>query len=341
MPEVGVEAAYRDQAIVTKQTESGLGLSSSSQPGIMAEMLDELRLQRGQRVLEIGAGTGYNAALLERVVGPDGRVTTIDIDPDTATRARKALRDTGVKVITADGREGYVSGAPYDRIIVTASATEVPRAWHEQLAPGGLLEVPLRVRKSAGLHLIPILRREDGALRSVSMVCGGFMPIRESPEDRSPYDPTLILDLAEGGRSTKLLVVSSALLRGVTLPVARRLTRAVCSEPDSRPLGMRARAKSLALYLTLRGPPRRLLATFDGREFRGGLAGRGARSVALLAGWPTTSRILASGGDEAAEELESLVREWDERGRPGEEDVELSVRFANGTSSIRTRIRGR
>lgn len=341
VPEVDLEAAYRDQAVVTKQTESGLGLSSSSQPGIMAEMLDELGVEPGQRVLEIGAGTGYNAALLRHIVGPTGRVTTVDIDPDTAARARKALRGTGVRVVLGDGREGYRAGAPYDRIVVTASASQVPRAWREQLAPNGLLEVPLRVRNSAGLHLIPTLRRDGDRLRSVSVICGGFMPIRESPDDRAPYDPLLFAEWADGDSKNRLVGMSGALLRGASSRAARRLIRAICSEPVSRPLGMRARAKSIALYLTLRGPARRLVGAYDGREFMGGLADRQGASVALLPGWPTTSRILAFGGEDAADELEELVREWDELGRPGEKDVELSVNFKNGMSSIRTRWRGR
>ena len=66
--------------------------SSSSQPTIMALMLDALRLEPGMRVLEIGAGTGYNAALLERIVGPEGRVVSVDVDPATAAEARKRLR---------------------------------------------------------------------------------------------------------------------------------------------------------------------------------------------------------------------------------------------------------
>jgi protein-L-isoaspartate(D-aspartate) O-methyltransferase len=142
VPEASMEDAYEDKAILTKQTPTGLGLSSSSQPGIMAEMLGELRLEPGQRVLEIGAGTGYNAALLQHIVGASGQVTTIDIDPETARRARRALKGSGVKVVTGDGREGHARGSPYDRIIVTASATEIPRSWLEQLVPGGLVEVP-------------------------------------------------------------------------------------------------------------------------------------------------------------------------------------------------------
>jgi protein-L-isoaspartate(D-aspartate) O-methyltransferase len=337
----GLEAVYRDEAILTKMTEAGQGLSSSSQPGIMAEMLDELRLERGQRVLEIGAGTGYNAALLAHVVGEEGRVVSVELDPDTARSARRALRDTRVKVVTGDGREGHAAGASYDRIIVTASADEVPRAWLDQLAVGGLLEVPLRLRRSAGLQLIPTFRRENGRLRSASVICGGFMPLRAAPQDRSPYWPMLNVTRSSGPDTTTLISLGGELLRSLSPRAARRLTAAICSPPASRRLRIRAQAKSLSVYLTLCGPARRLVGAFDGREFLGGLVGRGASGIALLSGWPTTSRMLVYGEPGAADELESLVGEWDELGRPGESELDLSVHFRDGGSTIRTRWRGR
>jgi protein-L-isoaspartate(D-aspartate) O-methyltransferase len=345
----GLEAVYRDDAIVTKKTEAGHGLSSSSQPGIMAEMLDHLRLEQGQRVLEIGAGTGYNAAILARAVGDEGRVVTVELDPDTARAARRALRETRVKVVTGDGRDGYPAGAPYDRIIVTASASEVPRAWLDQLARGGLVEVPLRLRPSAGLQLIPTLRRENGTLRSVSVVCGGFMPLRTSPEDREPYWPMLKVELSAGDSGSTLFVLGGESLRALSPRSARRLAAAVCSTPSIRRLGMRAQAKSLAVYLTLRGPTRRIVGAFDGGlssknggpQYLGGIVGPRSSGAALLLGWPTTSRMLVYGDPDPADELAALVQEWDANGRPGEADFSVSVHFRNGRSTVRTRWRGR
>ena len=338
VPEVSVEDAYRDIAIVTKQTEGGLGLSSSSQPGIMAEMLGELRLEPGQRVLEIGAGTGYNAALLARIVGERGRVVTVDIDPETATRARRALKGTRVQVVTADGRQGHAAGAPYDRIIVTASADEIPREWLEQLAPGGLLQMPLRVGGSGGLQLIPTLRREGERLRSVSVIAGGFMPLRSAPADLDAFGSFVDVRWTGGGRTTWMLTIGGAPVREAA---ARRLVGVACSRPRSRRLRVRASAKGLGVYLALRGPAARLVGVLEGNSYLGGIATADGSSLALLTGWPSTSRMLVYGGDEAANELERLVGDWVDRGRPDAGEVDLTVSFRNGRSTIRTRWRGR
>jgi len=336
----GLEAVYRDEAIVTKQTEAGQGLSSSSQPAIMAEMLDELRLEPGQRVLEIGAGTGYNAALLAHVVGDRGRVVSVELDPDTASGARRALQGTGVEVVHGDGRDGHVAGAPYDRVVATASADAIPRAWLEQLAPGGLLEVPLRLRASSGLQLIPTLRRDNGRFRSVSVIVGGFMPLRSSPEDREPYWPMLNVSLSAGADRTMLFSLSDESLRGLSDGALRKLLRAISSVPTTRRLGVRADTKSLALYVTVCGPARRIVGAFDGRSYCGGLVGRRHSGVALLDRWPSTTRMLVYGDGEAADELTGLVEEWSARGRPTESDLELAVRFDGDRSRLRTSWRG-
>jgi protein-L-isoaspartate(D-aspartate) O-methyltransferase len=341
VPEVSLEEVYEDRAILAKRTGAGHGLSSSSQPGIMAEMLNQLELEPGQRVLEIGAGTGYNAALLESIVGPKGRVFTVDIDPEMASRARAALKTTRTKVVTGDGRDGYGPGSPYDRIIVTASHDSIPHAWLEQLHPGGLLEVPLRMRGSDSLQLIPTLRREGDRLRSVSIVVGGFMPIRAAADDLSPYWPALNVTRADGAEVRQLFSLYGQAVRSLSRVAARRLVATACSEPRIRRVSGRSSLDSFAVFLVVTAPTPHLVGAMDEHRFYAGLISRDGTSLAMLESWRSISRILVFGSDKAADELEALIDRWKELGRPGVSDVGMSVSFRNGHSTIRTRWRGR
>ena len=119
--------------------------SSCSKPSIVADMLDALDVRPGHSVLEIGTGTGWNAALLCRRVGPQGQVVSIEVDPVIADDARTALAVAGYSplVITGDGAEGYPDQAPYDRVLATAAVREtIPPAWLAQTRPGGLIVTP-------------------------------------------------------------------------------------------------------------------------------------------------------------------------------------------------------
>lgn len=178
VPGVRVEAAYAQDGVVTHPGGDGRPQSMASAPSVVAQMLEQLDVQPGHRVLEIGAGTGYNAALLAYLVGPGGCVSTIDIDQDVVDGARAALTAAGfdaVKVACGDGEYGHREDAPYDRIIVTAGAWDVPPAWTDQLAPGGRIVVPLRIR---GLTRSVALERQNGVLASRSLQYCGFIPMR-------------------------------------------------------------------------------------------------------------------------------------------------------------------
>ncbi|MFD9793619.1 methyltransferase domain-containing protein [Streptomyces sp. NPDC059070] len=122
----------------------GAFTSSISSITVTVEALRVLAPQPGERVLEIGTGTGYSAALLARRTGP-GTVTSIEISADLADAARRRLdrAGAGVRVIAGDGEAGHSEGGPYQRIIATASVRRIPPAWIAQLAPGGTLVVPL------------------------------------------------------------------------------------------------------------------------------------------------------------------------------------------------------
>lgn len=119
--------------------------SSSSQPSVMASMLESLRLEPGMSVLEIGTGTGWNAALIASVVGAEN-VTTVEIDPVIGDRARLALDRAGFEKVTTiigDGTGSRPGNGPYDRTIATAGAFTVPVEWVRQTVPGCRIVVPM------------------------------------------------------------------------------------------------------------------------------------------------------------------------------------------------------
>ncbi|MDT0542195.1 MULTISPECIES: methyltransferase domain-containing protein [Streptomyces] len=186
--------AYSDEALVT-QVEDRPGAavartpsSSASMPSVVATMLQALDVHDGQRVLEIGAGTGYNAALLSARLGSE-QVTTVEVDPALADRARAALESAGHRpaVITADGTDGWPPGAPYDRTIATCAVHDVPRAWIEQTAPGGLIVLPWGTALRNGVLLrLTVEDRPDGPVASGPVVGdSAFMWLRAQEPDRN------------------------------------------------------------------------------------------------------------------------------------------------------------
>ncbi|GAA1930981.1 hypothetical protein GCM10009716_42860 [Streptomyces sodiiphilus] len=184
VPDARLEEAYGNAPVNTKLDADGTAISCASQPAIVALMLEQLDVRPGHKVLELGAGTGYNAGLLGHLVGGEGHVTTIDVDDDIVDGARAGLAAAGidnVTVLLGDGALGHADNAPYDRIVATVGAHGLPHAWLDQLAPDGRLLTPLRLRGSVSRSIA--FERQDGAWRSVSSEMNTFMPLRRGIAD--------------------------------------------------------------------------------------------------------------------------------------------------------------
>jgi protein-L-isoaspartate(D-aspartate) O-methyltransferase len=155
MPAEQAPAAYEDRALPIGEWET------ISQPYIVALMSEAAGVDPGDRVLEIGTGLGYQAAVLAAL---GARVHTIERNAKLAEQARRTLSALGygdaVEAITGDGTDGYAAAAPYDAILVTAGAPRVPRALVDQLADGGRLVIPIGSRTMQQLHLL-IKRGEE------------------------------------------------------------------------------------------------------------------------------------------------------------------------------------
>ncbi|WP_434593625.1 methyltransferase, FxLD system [Streptomyces sp. A5-4] len=185
LPGVDLPAAYAPKPVVTKRADDGTAVSSASSPTIVATMLEQLEAAPGQRVLEIGAATGINAALLTELVGPAGEVVTIELDDDLADGARAHLADAGydkVTVVCGDGALGDPHGTTFDRIIVTAGAWDISAAWWQQLAVGGRIVVPLRLHGSGLTRSLAFDRTDDARMLSTNAAVCGFVPMRGASE---------------------------------------------------------------------------------------------------------------------------------------------------------------
>ncbi|WP_052422759.1 methyltransferase domain-containing protein [Nonomuraea candida] len=334
VPEVCPEDAYRDEPIVTKRDAGGTPISSSSQPAIMATMLGQLGVEPGHRVLEIGAGTGYNAALLARLAGPGGQVVSVDIDADTARQARAhldAAGAAGVEVLCRDGAGGCAERAPYDRLIATVGVWDLSPAWLAQLRPDGRLVVPLDLR---GVQVSVSMERshdpgEEAGGRpgerpggehwvSRSVAPCGFMRMRGPLAGTEVVtvvrrDPEVVLALPEPREVGDVLSALAAVPTEITVKAEEQASPFVA--------GM-----GVALWLALH-EPHWCAVTGDlggGPGYVPGLVE--ADGIALLGmEGALVARGHGAGGARLAARLAAHVRAWDTAGRPQAGDLRIDA----------------
>lgn len=186
-PGVWWQAAYRDAPITTQwddgsYTGPGKGKipsSSNSMPTMVFAMLDALSVEDGNRVLEIGTGTGWNAALLCHRVGPEN-VVTIEVDEACAKDARERLDSVGFAplAVIGDGTQGWPQKAPYDRVIATCSVGSVPHSWVQQTKPGGVIVAPWGPTYG-GEGVVRLVVGDDGTASGRFVGSSAFMRMRD------------------------------------------------------------------------------------------------------------------------------------------------------------------
>jgi protein-L-isoaspartate(D-aspartate) O-methyltransferase len=350
LPELTASEAYQDEAFVIKTDADGTPLSSSSQPAIMAIMLEQLGVAPAQRVLEIGSGTGYNAALMSYLVGERGSVVTVDIDADLVARARDNLAAAGypgVIVLRGDGGYGVPGYAPYDRVIVTAGAWDLAPDWLAQLGPGGRIVLPLSLR---GIQLCTALERADGYWRSRSACRCGFIRMAgsfASPEPFVPVGPQPGLHVqADDGAGPLDAEALYAALNGPVADVPAGVRVGDLAELGDADLWVTIEESGLVrLTITGAGPlrdgvmpllPFGALAGSAGArdlDWSGdfGVAGLiPARPPSPLgqnryAGFGVVVRGFGPRGEQLAQRLAAQVLAWQERGRPRASDLGVAA----------------
>jgi protein-L-isoaspartate(D-aspartate) O-methyltransferase len=343
VPDVPAQDVYADRSIAIK-LQDGIPISSSSQPAIMAEMIEMLALRGGERVLEIGAGTGYNAAVLAELVGASGSVVTIDVDDELVRAARRHLDDAGypqVRTVCADGVHGDASAAPFDRIIATVGVEAIPGAWIAQLREGGRLVAPLTIRCQQ--KVIAFARTARG-LVSDAIVDAGFIMLRGD----AAYAESIALALDDPGTTLRVRTAYAQ-----TIDV-HALTRALHGKPRDTPPVRRMTIDDVwsgfALWLGLNDPAfGRLTAHGPGAE-SGPVPNLAVGSGALY-GLASTLGIAGDGelvvfaprgmndvvvrrfGEDrgAVARVQRAIAGWDDAGRPGNGSLHVTVDPAGTT----------
>ncbi|MBP2366650.1 methyltransferase domain-containing protein [Pseudonocardia parietis] len=321
--------AYADEAVPIK-SDGGVTVSSVSQPSMVAIMLEQLDAAPGHRVLEIGAGAGWNAGLLAHVVGPDGAVTTVDIDDDLVAGARANLAAAGVdgvETVIADGAGGHPGSAPYDRIELTVGSTGVRPEWVAQLVPGGRLVLPLTVRGSQ--LSVAFALTGPGRLSSTSVRSCAFVRLRGAGAD-----PGADAVLPGCGWT-----VQSA-GPGAGPAGLRTLERAVREPGEDRPSPAPGSVSDLwdglGLWCALADPavvrlfgpsgPGLAAALFPLAGARAGLGLTGHDGCAVLLAEPAaTIRSFGPGAGAAADRLGALIEDWVAAGRPHAADLRIDA----------------
>lgn len=337
VPGVPAEDVYTDRSIAIK-LQDGIPISSSSQPAIMAEMIEMLDLRGGERVLEIGAGTGYNAALLSELVGPSGSVVTVDVDDELVGAARRQLDAAGyphVRTVCADGVLGDPRDAPFDRIIATVGVEAVPAAWIAQLREGGRLVAPLTIR---GQQKVFAFARTACGLESDAIVDAGFIMLRGD----AAHAESVALALDERGTTLRVLTAHApdldvhALARALygkprDAPPVRRITIDDVWDGFALWLGLHDDA---LCRLTVQGPaaantPVPNLAVGSGALY--GLASTlglaDARELAVFAPRGANDVVVRAFGDDggAVARVQHAIAGWNDAGRPGNASLHVTV----------------
>lgn len=294
----------------------------------MAEMLEQLALRPAERILEIGAGSGYNAALLAEIVGVNGFVSTLDLDEDIVKIARRNLCKAGyaqVRTVCVDGAEGDSLSAPFDAIIATVGVGDIPSAWVAQLRVGGRLIAPI----SLGLaQRIVTFERTNTCLKSRSVVGGEFMAFRGSStaasigELSTLGDPAVRLRTLPG--NTVNADVLTGVLRGEYMQIELPANITVDDVWESLDLWLSIR-EPLFCRLTAQGTAAQSGTVPDAM----GIANAASHPVAATLGLCNGEELVlfaltANGmslrtfGDSATctERLMGAIQSWEDRGRP-------------------------
>jgi protein-L-isoaspartate(D-aspartate) O-methyltransferase len=291
----------------------GSDLPQSSNERVIKRMVEALNVAPGQRVLEIGTGSGYTAALLAHLVAPGGAVTSVDVDASLVERARQRHADSGThgaEFHAGDGYDGWPANAPYDRIVGWACPHLIPDAWIKQAAADAIIVTPVKVAPLAAASTIATLTMANGQPAAVEVSPGGFIEMHDEPITELGL-PVRYVDAADTPSGEEPWWISAEWLRAGPAQHATDLLDLVRSDATTTPQDLGGDTASLFAWLYATRP--------DGLTTAGILDGHlavGATtpgSAALL----THTDLVTAGSDDARTLLDEWTDQWRAQGRPG------------------------
>lgn len=306
-PEPHLALVYSD-AVMTHVDAQGEALrSTNSQPSYVLWLIAQLDLGSGQRVLEIGSGSGWLAAVMARLVGSEGHVTGVEILPDLAAQSRADLDETGlggnVTIIAGDGTTG-IAGGPFDAVMITAATWDLTAGIMDSVADGGVLLVPVAMR--GGGCQVTILKREGARFVERRRVVGSFVPL-VGPGQAPAQNPRRLEDLpgwaALGSEPTRIYPFGLASFGPGLLNTA---------------------ALAFANYLRMHEPEAYVAIVADAPDARPSAFGLFDATVPALALWREQT-LAVYGGDGPARRTAKAYEQWFADGMPGPQAYAFSV----------------
>lgn len=288
---------YSNQSLVTRFAGTKAS-SSTSEPILMAQMLEWLMLSPGLKVLEIGSGTGYNAALMSELVGDQSLIVSIDIQEDLLEKTRKLLAEAGypkISLVAQDGFYGISEKGPYDRIVATVGCTDLSPHWTNQITTSGFILLPLT--HGGWTPLVKVWQEEDGPKGKV-IGFSSFMLIQGDNAEGQPW------------RSHSRTVFPFE--KAQELPFFKDIQ----AEHTPKKLMWSAFPVSFYYFIAMRDP--RAFWSFKPRGY--GLYDH-QHGAALIS--PQEECVLLAGNRKLYEELQKLYEEWSGIGRPTPFDYEM------------------
>jgi len=323
LPNVPLEDVFADKTIPVRLDDQGNATCSATMPSMLAFMLQELDLQPGHNLLEIGTGTGYTVALMHHLLGKTGRITSLEIERDIAEHAEDNLRRanvTGYNIVVVDGAEGYAPRAQYDRIMVTAGIWDMPTPWIRQLKPDGRIVAPVWID---GLQVAAAFTLdEDGTLYSDTMTPSTFVYIRGVAAGPQ---------VSKRIGSTSLRLIADDITQVDPIALATLLSADHEAVQLSKPLNKWDYWYGFLPYLMLNEPRQNIFALYHllqgGKAY--GLEGEGfvllTPASACFVPYYGLGFAHNFAGSDAYLAVEDYLKRWQDAGRPGLDRLRLRL----------------